>query len=259
MASTATSPLKNPAVQNKVSGWEGRLQWAHGRQRCQHNDSSQADSFSWGSPGSGKAAGAGGPPTSPFFVAGNSPWWGSGHSTSCSETAAVGAGLLTSPTISSSETAAVGAGLLTSPTISGSKTAAMGAGLWTSPTILGSETAAGVGGLQTSSPFFVAGSSPFWGSDHRTPCGGGSGSRGSSCSSAPGGGGGRGSSCSSAPGRGRGRGSSSSSAPGGGGGRGSSSSSAPVIRGQRIPKSRIKCLCRSRWNWELIPGIRTMQ
>ncbi|MGH0141789.1 UNVERIFIED_CONTAM: hypothetical protein FKN15_074614 [Acipenser sinensis] len=27
-------------------------------------------------------------------------------------------------------------------------------------------------GLQTSSPFFVAGSSPFWGSGHRPPCGG---------------------------------------------------------------------------------------
>ncbi|XP_058887906.1 keratin, type I cytoskeletal 9-like [Acipenser ruthenus] len=120
-----------------------------------------------------KAAGAGGPPTSPFFVAGSSLLWGSGHKNSCSE------------------------------------------------------TAAGESGLQTSSPFFVAGSSPFWGSGHRTPCGG-TGSRGSSCSSAPGGGGSRGSSSSSAPGGGGGRGSSCSSAPsggsgGGGGGRGSSS------------------------------------
>ncbi|MGH0171317.1 UNVERIFIED_CONTAM: hypothetical protein FKN15_060841 [Acipenser sinensis] len=50
-----------------------------------------------------------------------------------------------------------------------------------------SETAAGESGLQTSSPFFVAGSSPFWGSGHRPPCGGGTGGRGSSSSSAPGG------------------------------------------------------------------------
>ncbi|MGH0152208.1 UNVERIFIED_CONTAM: hypothetical protein FKN15_035799 [Acipenser sinensis] len=151
--------------------------------------SSQTDSFSWDSPGSGKAAGAGGPLTSPFFVAGSSPWWGCGHSTSCSESAAVGAGLLTSPMISDSETAALGAGLRTSPTISGSETAAVGAGLWTSPTISGSKTAAVGAGLRTSPPFFVASSSPFWGSGHRTPCGGGTGSRGSSCSSAPGGGG----------------------------------------------------------------------
>ncbi|MGH0120226.1 UNVERIFIED_CONTAM: hypothetical protein FKN15_056551 [Acipenser sinensis] len=43
-----------------------------------------------------KAAGSGGPPTSPFFVAGSSPLWGSGHSNSCSETAAGVGGLQTS-------------------------------------------------------------------------------------------------------------------------------------------------------------------
>ncbi|MGH0167891.1 UNVERIFIED_CONTAM: hypothetical protein FKN15_056589 [Acipenser sinensis] len=43
-----------------------------------------------------KAAGAGGPPTSPFFIAGSSPLWGSGHRNSCSETAAEESGLQTS-------------------------------------------------------------------------------------------------------------------------------------------------------------------
>ncbi|MGH0126679.1 UNVERIFIED_CONTAM: hypothetical protein FKN15_021201 [Acipenser sinensis] len=46
---------------------------------------------------SGKAAGVGGLQTSLlFFVAGSSPWWGSGHSISGSESAAGEGGLLTS-------------------------------------------------------------------------------------------------------------------------------------------------------------------
>ncbi|MGH0159537.1 UNVERIFIED_CONTAM: hypothetical protein FKN15_069178 [Acipenser sinensis] len=91
--------------------------------------------------------------------------------------------------------------------ISGSETAAVGAGLWTSPhdlrqrnccsgsrsldppprspaakllqweqvsgpppMISGSETAAVGAGLQTSPPFFVAGSSLLWGSGHKNSC-----------------------------------------------------------------------------------------
>ncbi|MGH0166476.1 UNVERIFIED_CONTAM: hypothetical protein FKN15_072116 [Acipenser sinensis] len=54
--------------------------------------------------------------------------------------------------------------------ISCSASAVVGAILLISPMISGSETAAGVGGLQTSSPFFVAGSSPWWGSGHSTSC-----------------------------------------------------------------------------------------
>ncbi|MGH0136343.1 UNVERIFIED_CONTAM: hypothetical protein FKN15_032023 [Acipenser sinensis] len=180
MASTATSPLKIPKVSLKaknrdfkgfVGGNVASSQIATGHAVSRHADSSQTDSFSRGSPGSGKA--------------GSSLLWGSGHSTSCSARAAVGAGLLTSPTISGSETAAGVGGLQTSSpffkagsspwwgsghSTSSSESAAVGAGLLTSPMISGSETAAGVGGLQTSSPFFVAGSSPWWGYGHSTSC-----------------------------------------------------------------------------------------
>ncbi|MGH0127803.1 UNVERIFIED_CONTAM: hypothetical protein FKN15_032108 [Acipenser sinensis] len=77
-----------------------------------------------------------------------------------SETAAVGAGLRTSPTISGSETAAVGAGLLTSPTffVAGSSLL-RGSGHKNSC----SETAAGESGLLTSL------SHPFSTHEHRTP------------------------------------------------------------------------------------------
>ncbi|MGH0169550.1 UNVERIFIED_CONTAM: hypothetical protein FKN15_057065 [Acipenser sinensis] len=158
-------------VRAQEQGKQGVSGGGHGGMSSSHpnNCSVPVDHAQAGSSGQ-KKFGGGLQTCPPYFMAGSSPPWGSGHPFSCSEIAAGGAGLLTSPPSSWLAAAlhgapatvfpAGGAGFLTSPPFF----VAGNCPSWgSSHSISCRESAAGGAGLLTTPPFSVAGSSPSWG------------------------------------------------------------------------------------------------
>ncbi|MGH0132432.1 UNVERIFIED_CONTAM: hypothetical protein FKN15_049820 [Acipenser sinensis] len=140
LKSRLTVPAQEHGQQRAKGGGHGGVSSSH-----PNNCSVPVDHAQAGSSGQ-KNFGGGLQTCSPFFMAGSSPPWGSGHPFSCSEIAVGGAGLLTFFMAGSCPS-------------------------WgSSHSISCSEIAAGEAGLLTSPPFFMAGSCPSRGSSHSISC-----------------------------------------------------------------------------------------
>ncbi|MGH0162673.1 UNVERIFIED_CONTAM: hypothetical protein FKN15_043055 [Acipenser sinensis] len=150
------SRLIVPAQEQRKQGVSGG---GHGGTSSPHPNSSSVPVHCAQAGSSGQGNFGCGP--SPFFMAGSSPLWGSDHNFSCRETNLHGALATVPPAAGKQGVSGGGHGGTTSPHPNSSSV----------PVHRAQAGSSGQGNFGCGpSPFFMAGSSPLWGSDHNFSC-----------------------------------------------------------------------------------------